>query len=403
MSKFPIFLIPGYEIMKSAIIFNDEIRGLNSTLFPKYSKYAISDSGLAACIDRRSKSIIYGQLNLNGFFDYIKIIPFPSIISPKSIDIVKQNIILGGENGVFCYHSYINGVRKAATTDIISYELLVSYSTINNKFNIVDFPTKSLKKSIDNILVLGNRLFAVDVHGQQKSIIEYDFSNPDFPYLIESHDITFENLNVGIDDAMINQDYIILVSFKWSLNTGDKCQLDFYRLDDFSRHKSITQTLKRDNTDDSIINDEQDWEGFLLLSNENILIIQTHKGGLGLLKITEEIFSQEKEEILDSIVYINNRDKRIINVKQIPNDDKHIILFTEDNGKFYQSIEDIDDLISNLDSDNEEYYHDDYSHESEREYERGYFDAMTDGQYGDYDDFIDKGGDIDEIDTWSRG
>jgi|GEM_PF-6554198 len=33
-------------------------------------------------------------------------------------------------------------------------------------------------------------------------------------------------------------------------------------------------------------------------------------------------------------------------------------------------------------------------------WERDYFDAMTDGQLGDYDDFK---GDIDDIDTWSRG
>jgi hypothetical protein len=35
--------------------------------------------------------------------------------------------------------------------------------------------------------------------------------------------------------------------------------------------------------------------------------------------------------------------------------------------------------------------------------ERGYFEAMTDGQLGDYDDFIERSGDIDDIDTWSTG
>lgn len=32
-----------------------------------------------------------------------------------------------------------------------------------------------------------------------------------------------------------------------------------------------------------------------------------------------------------------------------------------------------------------------------------YFDAMTDGQLGDFDDFTERGGNIDDIDTWSRG
>ncbi|WP_282032668.1 DUF3127 domain-containing protein [Winogradskyella eximia] len=37
------------------------------------------------------------------------------------------------------------------------------------------------------------------------------------------------------------------------------------------------------------------------------------------------------------------------------------------------------------------------------DYERDYFNAMTDGQAGNYDDFIDNSGDIDNINTWSRG
>jgi hypothetical protein len=35
--------------------------------------------------------------------------------------------------------------------------------------------------------------------------------------------------------------------------------------------------------------------------------------------------------------------------------------------------------------------------------ESDYFDAMTDGQLGSYDDFMERGGNIDDIDTWSRG
>lgn len=40
---------------------------------------------------------------------------------------------------------------------------------------------------------------------------------------------------------------------------------------------------------------------------------------------------------------------------------------------------------------------------SETNYDEDYFYAMTDGQYGDYDDFYSDGGDIDDIDTWARG
>lgn len=37
------------------------------------------------------------------------------------------------------------------------------------------------------------------------------------------------------------------------------------------------------------------------------------------------------------------------------------------------------------------------------DYERDYFNTMTDGQMGNYDDFIDNGGDIDDINMWSNG
>ena len=35
-------------------------------------------------------------------------------------------------------------------------------------------------------------------------------------------------------------------------------------------------------------------------------------------------------------------------------------------------------------------------------YEAEYFDVMTDGQLGDYDDFKGQGGSLDDIDTWAR-
>ena len=35
--------------------------------------------------------------------------------------------------------------------------------------------------------------------------------------------------------------------------------------------------------------------------------------------------------------------------------------------------------------------------------ERDYFYTMTDGTLGDYEDFLDNGGSVDDIDTWSRG
>jgi hypothetical protein len=64
---------------------------------------------------------------------------------------------------------------------------------------------------------------------------------------------------------------------------------------------------------------------------------------------------------------------------------------------FYKNHLDEDDI-----PDFDEQYIEEDSHDTgdQTDWERDYFNAMTDGQLGDYDDF--EGG-IDEIDTWSRG
>lgn len=72
----------------------------------------------------------------------------------------------------------------------------------------------------------------------------------------------------------------------------------------------------------------------------------------------------------------------------------------EDATKYFEensAEEDIEDECQDEFDYSESDYHD------EPDYERDYFNAMTDGQLGDYDDFRDGGGNIDYIDTWARG
>lgn len=72
----------------------------------------------------------------------------------------------------------------------------------------------------------------------------------------------------------------------------------------------------------------------------------------------------------------------------------------------FQELEDENFLpIEESDYDFEGDYEGDYrsSYHDEPDYERDYFNAMTDGQLGDYDDFRENGGNIDDIDTWARG
>lgn len=95
---------------------------------------------------------------------------------------------------------------------------------------------------------------------------------------------------------------------------------------------------------------------------------------------------QEDDELIIKILHFQNQ---LIEVQDI---------------KTYK-IEDAIEYYENniVDDDDEDLYEEDDNYEpdyQENDWRRDYFDAMTDGQMGDYDDF---GGDIDDIDTWARG
>ncbi len=56
-----------------------------------------------------------------------------------------------------------------------------------------------------------------------------------------------------------------------------------------------------------------------------------------------------------------------------------------------------DENIDDEDNEYEEDYEQDYDDRDDHDYERDNFDALTDGQYGDYDDWRDGGGDFDSL------
>lgn len=110
-------------------------------------------------------------------------------------------------------------------------------------------------------------------------------------------------------------------------------------------------------------------------------------------KICNLRLEKEDDEIIRKVLFYQNQ---LIDVKDVKT-------YTIENAiEYYDNniIEDSDNEESFDDKDYEEddgYYEPDYQ---ENDWKRDYFDAMTDGQLGDYDDF---NGDIDDIDTWARG
>jgi hypothetical protein len=394
MTDYPIFLLPKGEIMITAKIEEQELKLLKKTLFPSGNRYAISNNGLAACIDCEKKIILYGQINDNGDFDYIKIIPFPSIISPKSLCIIKNNIVFGGENN----HDFLNNIN--------SHELVVSYSITSDKFIVVDMPFKEYDKCVDDLLIDNNKVIAVDDIVYPKYLIEYDFSNPDYPYLIKSYNLPENGTYERISKGTLNEDYIALLSSSFGMDGGGR-YINIFRKGYYINYIRLSQWYGINNS-----NEESDkkyfWRDIYLVPNQNILLISSNEDGIGIYRIENDFMSQQDNEDSDSVYYFNSWDKKVIKILTVPNDKEKVLLVFEEgekeNIKNSYEIACIDDIISNL-ADEDEYdedddYYDDRYDSGENDWERDYFDAMTDGQLGDYDDFD---GNIDDIDTWARG
>lgn len=396
MTDYPIFLLPKGEIMITAKIEEQELKLLKKTLFPSGNKYAISNNGLAACIDCEKKIILYGQINDKGDFDYIKIISFPSIISPKSLCIIKNNIVFGGEN------------RHDFSFNISSHELVVSYSIQSDKFIVVEMPFKYYDKCVDDLLIDNNKVIAVDDIVYPKYLIEYDFSNPDYPYLLKSYNLPENGVYERIRKGTLNENYIALLSSSFGMY-GVERYINIFIKGYYDNYIRLSQLYGIKNC----IEDSDKkffWRDIYLVPNQNLLLISSNEDGIGIYRIEDDLMSQKDNEDSEAVYYFNSWDKKVIKILPIPNDKGKILLVFEEgedeNIKHSYEIISIDYIISSStnyiisSSTNDVEYEDDRYDSGENDWESDYFDAMTDGQMGDYDDFD---GTIDDIDTWARG
>ncbi len=348
MTDYPIFLLPKGEIMITAKIEEQELKLLKKTLFPSGNRYAISNNGLAACIDREKKIILYGQINDNGDFDYIKIIPFPSIISPKSLCIIKNNIVLGGENN----HVFLN--------NIISHELVVSYSIPSDKFIVVDMPFKKDNKCVDDLLIDNNKVIAVDDIVYPKYLIEYDFSNPDYPYLIKSYNLPKNGTYERISKGTLNEDYIALLSSSFGMDGGGR-YINIFRKGYYDNYIRLSQWFGIKLYGINNRNEKSDkkyfWRDIYLVPNQNILLISSNEDGIGIYRIRNDYMSKQGKEDADSVYYFNSWNKEVIKILTVPNDKEKVLLVFEEgdkeNIKYSYEITSIDDIISNLADDDD--------------------------------------------------
>jgi hypothetical protein len=83
------FLLAVDQCMHTAQLVNDTIELLHETPFPSKKRYALSDRGLAACVDHENKQIHYGFIQPDGRITGYNVVPFPVLVG--------ERIVLAGE------------------------------------------------------------------------------------------------------------------------------------------------------------------------------------------------------------------------------------------------------------------------------------------------------------------
>jgi hypothetical protein len=333
MNSYPIFLLPQGEVMATAKIEDNAIKILKRTPFPSNKRYSISEQGLAACLDKTNKLIIYGFLKDDGEMEDVEFVTFPDMISPKSICIVKNHLILGGENN----HNFSN--------DINSYELIVTYSITGKKFSVVEMPFKEYDKCIDDLLADKHKVIAVDNIVYPKYLLEYDFSDPDFPQLIVSHSLPENGTYESIEKGTMHESHIALLSSCFGMG-GSGQYINIFRKGNYERYICLSQLHDLSFPDEEKI---YFWRDILMLPDRNVLLIPSNEDGIGIYVIEDDRMSEGDSEDTGSIRYLNYENKKVIKILLPPQTSEHVVVIfeegEEENRNYSYALESIDSLL----------------------------------------------------------
>lgn len=330
MNSYPIFLLPNKTIMMTAKIEGDKIIILKETPFPSNKRYSISEKGLAVCLDKKNEMIIYGYLKENGEIQDVKYLPFPEMISPTSICIIKEHLILGGKKN----HSASES------------EMLATYDIREKKFKSIEVPPIVFKKSIDDLLVDHNKVIAVDNVVEPKFILEYNFEDLNNPHLIDLYTLPLGGTYESIKKGTMNQKYIALFSTTYG-RMGGGTNINIFRKGDFSKHLSLSQFnyFLMENLD------TYDWKDFVLLPKHNVLLLSSLKDGIGVYQINENKFDEKSNEDSDAVKYITYSNKEVIKILIPPQSPDYVLIIlkehnTFENESYSYALQSIEGLLS---------------------------------------------------------
>lgn len=320
------FLLAVDQCMHTAQLVNDTIELLHETPFPSKKRYALSDRGLAACVDHENKQIHYGFIQPDGRMTGYNVVPFPDVIRPLCVVIVDQFLVLGGDcNSIGEYSDY----SSTQYTEVIA-----TYSVVEKEFKILEMPYRKWGKGIDDLLVDGTTVIAVDNIISPKYVLDYDFANPASPVLITDHDLEVVGPNEQIQKATMNHNLVAMHSTMW-VQTGLYQAIAIYNKGQYDQHFVLQEFLGQEppaydplfdwdandldtESMEYLLNQRKPsnvthWRDILLDPLSNTLYIAAMERGIGIISIKEgDIPSDlwdESDEELEEISEIDDSSK----------------------------------------------------------------------------------------------
>ena len=293
-----VFLLPHHSFMYTAQLVDSTIERMHQTPFPSGQRYALSAHGLAACIDRENKVIHYGFIQEDGQMTGHQMIDYPEMIHPDCVVIVDEYLVFGGR--------YVTIDESDDEEGKYFTELIATYSVVEKVFKPVYMPHRKWGKSVDDLLLDGSKIIAVDDIVVPKFMIDYDFSDPGNPRLIADHDLASAGPNETIKKGTLNAEYVALLSVMM-VQTGVYQSIALFIKGHYDTYCSVAELLRQwesVNVDFPHLSESETspWLDILWHPTENVLLIAAMERGIGILSLEEgdiptiEMVLDEEEE-----------------------------------------------------------------------------------------------------------
>jgi hypothetical protein len=275
--------------------------------------YATDGLSQIAIVDTAKNSVVVYNFKK----DILADTTIPLKINPKSLFLTQDNLFIGGQSGS---------------------ELLIQFNLASKEWHSLHIPTEVLYpgKAIDDIVLDGNTLLAIDNLIMPKYILYYQLRNSSKTEYAHSVQLKSNGTYESIHQGRITDKYIGLISGTFSGDIGRSNHITIYDKRDMTRSFaiSVNQMKRGYHTFDDVV-----------IVGDKIIIASKEKG-LGQFLIRPQYFKTDERrfgnfnETMSSskIQYRKSKKQPIAKLTLIPKTNKVIVTYESTLGKYKHEI-----------------------------------------------------------------